>query len=85
MEISRVITAADFDLEQIDSDLIITTIQIPKLMGREAIHLNPFIMEEDIQRIQNSITKIKKERSHHMLKSHLISLFDPIYFNKTFS
>jgi len=82
MEISRIITRADFDLEHIDTDIIITIIPIPNLAGREVIHINPFIMEEDIQRIQNSISEIKKERHHMKLKNHLMSLFDPHLFQQ---
>ncbi|TCP31210.1 BglG family transcriptional antiterminator [Scopulibacillus darangshiensis] len=82
MEISRVITTADFDLGHIDSDIIITTIQIPYLIGFEVIYLNPFILEEDILKIQNSINQIKKERSHIKLKNHLASLFDPHLFQQ---
>ncbi|TCP29076.1 mannitol/fructose-specific phosphotransferase system IIA component [Scopulibacillus darangshiensis] len=52
------------------------------MAGHEIIQLNPFILEEDIQRIQHSITKIKKERSHIKLKNHLISLFDPHLFQQ---
>ena len=82
IEISIVITNVDIEREQIDSDLIITTIQIPKLMGYELVSINPFILDEDIQRIQHSITKINKKRSRMKLKNHLISLFDPHLFQQ---
>ena len=82
IEISRVITKLDSDFGQIDSDLMITTVQIPKLTELEIVHLNPFFLEEDIQKIQHSITKINKKRSRMKLKKHLISLFDPHLFQQ---
>ena len=82
IEISIVITDVDIEMEQINTDLIITTIQIPKLMGYELVSINPFILDEDIQRIQHSITKINKRRSRIKLKNHLISLFDPHLFQQ---
>ncbi|OLS35412.1 transcription antiterminator [Bacillus sp. MRMR6] len=90
IEISRVITKIDSDFEQIDSELIITTVHFPKITEHEMVHLNPFILEEDIQKIQQGITKINKKRSRTKLKNHLISLFDPhlfqhnIYLNNEF-
>ncbi|MEH7096428.1 BglG family transcription antiterminator [Neobacillus vireti] len=82
IEISIVITDVDIEMEQINTDLIITTIQIPKLIGYELVSINPFILDEDIQKIQNSITKINKKRSRIKLKNHLISLFDPHLFQQ---
>ncbi|MDQ0970479.1 lichenan operon transcriptional antiterminator [Neobacillus niacini] len=80
IEISRVITKLDSDFGQIDSDLIITTIQIPKRTEQEIVQLNPFFLEEDIQKIQHGIAKIYKKHSRTKLKKHLISLFDPHLF-----
>lgn len=80
MEISRVITNVDINFEQIDSDVIITTIHMPKLAGHEIVHVNPFMLEDDIQKIHQRILKLKKERSRQKLKHHLISLFDPHLF-----
>lgn len=82
IEIRRVITTLDNDFGQIDSDMIITTIQISKVKGPEIVSINPFLLEEDIQKIQHSISKISKKRSRMMLKNHLISLFDPLLFQQ---
>lgn len=80
IEISRVITQLDSNFGQIDSDLIITTVQLPKITEHEIVHVNPFFLEEDMQKIQYIITKINKKRSRMKLKNHLIRLFDPKLF-----
>ncbi|MED1471623.1 BglG family transcription antiterminator [Bacillus salipaludis] len=82
LEIDKVMTSANVDLSVIESDLIITTVDIPREPNREIIRVNPFLTEEDIGEIYQFILRVKKRQSRFKLRDQLINLFDPHLFQQ---
>ncbi|WP_042147956.1 BglG family transcription antiterminator [Paucisalibacillus sp. EB02] len=91
IEVNRVITRIDTDLQKIDSDLIITAVEVQgNHHASEVIHVNPILTEDDLENIHQTVVQLKRAKYRNNLKEQLFNLFDPhlfqrnIYFDNEF-
>ena len=60
------------------ADLIISTVETP--FPQPSIIIHPFLIEKDMNQLENTITKMLAEKNKNKLKEFLFDLFDPRLF-----
>lgn len=83
LDITSVITSTDADWAAIDADLVLTTID-PRGRRENAIIVQPFLTETDVERIRQSVARIRRQRRRARIKSELLEYFDERLFLRNF-
>lgn len=84
IDIKKIYTTIDIDYREIDTDLVISTIELPATLDAELIVVSPFLKESEIDNINKKILKLKRKKEHNQLKKQLIQLFNPHIFHQNF-
>jgi len=79
VEVVGVETRVDPDWDAIDTDLILTTIDPPTLSER-IVHIQPFLTEADIERVQAAAGRVRRSRRLARLRVELQRYFSPDAF-----
>ncbi|WP_348789663.1 PRD domain-containing protein [Leifsonia sp. NPDC080035] len=83
LDITTVITTADADWSTIDADLVLTTID-PRGRRENAIIVQPFLTETDVDHVRQSVARIRRQRRRAAIKSELLEYFDESLFLRNF-
>lgn len=82
--IESVITRTDFILEEIQSDIIISTIPIPGETSK-VIEVKPFLTQNNIRDLRNAVAEIREFRGGIRSRELLLSCFRKELFHKNLS
>jgi lichenan operon transcriptional antiterminator len=83
LDITRVITSTDADWSAIDADLVLTTID-PHGRRENAVIVQPFLTETDIEHIRQAAARIRRQRRRARIKDDLLRYFDERLFLRNF-
>ena len=83
LDITSVITSTDADWSAIDADLVLTTLD-PRGRRENAVVVQPFLTEQDVERIRQSVARIRRQRRRARIKSELLEYFDETLFLRDF-
>jgi lichenan operon transcriptional antiterminator len=83
LEVVAVITRSDVAWDQLDADLVLTTID-PTLPGDGVIVIQPFLTQGDIDRIRQHASRVRRMRRRASLKDDLLQFFDESLFSRNF-
>jgi lichenan operon transcriptional antiterminator len=83
LDITRVITSTDADWSEIDADLVLTTID-PHGRRENAVIVQPFLTETDIEHIRQAAARIRRQRRRAGIKDDLLRYFDERLFLRNF-
>lgn len=81
LKIDRVLTSLD-NISNLNSDLILSTIDLGPYGPSAYIRISPFVKQDDINAIKLVITRIKKGKTVSYLKKQLMGLFDSRLFER---
>ena len=79
IEVVGVETRVDPDWSSIDTDLVLTTID-PAVPGERIVHIQPFLTDSDIERVQAAAGRVRRSRRLARLRTELERYFDPSAF-----
>ncbi|WGD36730.1 PTS sugar transporter subunit IIA [Lysinibacter sp. HNR] len=79
LEITSVITRTDVDWARIDADIVLSTIPVPPALP-DVLHIQPFLTEEDKERIRYRASRIHRRDKRHELKKRLLRYLSPNLF-----
>ncbi|MBR0599790.1 BglG family transcription antiterminator [Sinanaerobacter chloroacetimidivorans] len=82
LDIQRVYTTIDSNFTEINTELVISTVELPADTGAEVIVVSPFLKETEIDLINSRVLQLKKKKEHNRLKKQLIQLFNPQIFHQ---
>ncbi|MCY6959901.1 BglG family transcription antiterminator [Clostridium brassicae] len=80
VEIQKVYKTIDIDYKKIDTDLVISTVELNIPLETDLIIVPPFLTEREIDNINNKILNFKRKKEQFYLKKQLIQLFNPHIF-----
>ncbi|EJO5349267.1 transcription antiterminator [Clostridium botulinum] len=80
VEIKNVYKTIDLDYKKINTDLVISTVQLNMPLETDLIIVPPFLTEREIDNINDKIINLKKNKEQFNLKKQLIELFNPQIF-----
>ncbi|GAE03261.1 hypothetical protein CBO05C_2951 [Clostridium botulinum B str. Osaka05] len=80
VEIEKVYKTIDVDYKKINTDLVISTVQLNAPLQTDVIIVPPFLTEREIDNINNKILNFKRKKEQFYLKKQLIQLFNPHIF-----
>ncbi|MFF1571597.1 BglG family transcription antiterminator [Leifsonia sp. NPDC058292] len=83
LDVTSVITSTDADWDAIDADLVLTTIE-PRGRRDNAVIVQPFLTESDIERTRAAIARIRRQRRRARIKNDLLEYFDESLFLRNF-
>lgn len=83
LDVTSVITTADADWGAIDADLVLTTID-PRGRRENAVIVQPFVTETDIEHIRQAVARIRRQRRRARIKNDLLEYFDERLFLRNF-
>jgi lichenan operon transcriptional antiterminator len=83
LDVTSVITSTDADWDAIDADLVLTTID-PRGHRDNAIVVQPFLTEADIDHTRQAIARIRRQRRRARIKNDLLEYFDESLFLRNF-
>lgn len=83
LDVTSVITSTDADWDAIDADLVLTTID-PHGRRDNALIVQPFLTESDIERTRAAIARIRRQRRRAGIKNDLLEYFDESLFLRNF-
>ncbi len=83
LDVTSVITSADVDWDAVDADLVLTTID-PRGHRENAVVVQPFLTESDIERTRQAIARIRRHRRRARIKNELLEYFDERLFLRNF-
>ena len=83
LDVTSVITSTDVDWEAIDADLVLTTID-PRGRRENAVIVQPFLTENDIDRTRQAIARIRRIDRRARIKGDLLEYFDETLFLRNF-
>jgi lichenan operon transcriptional antiterminator len=83
LDVTSVITSTDADWDAIDADLVLTTID-PRGHRENAIVVQPFLTETDIDHTRQAIARIRRQRRRARIKNDLLEYFDESLFLRDF-
>jgi lichenan operon transcriptional antiterminator len=83
LDVTSVITSTDADWDSIDADLVLTTID-PRGRRDNALIVQPFLTESDIERTRAAIARIRRQRRRAGIKNDLLEYFDESLFLRNF-
>ncbi|MFF1635401.1 BglG family transcription antiterminator [Leifsonia sp. NPDC058248] len=83
LDVTSVITSTDADWDAIDADLVLTTIE-PGGHRENAIVVQPFLTEADIEHTRQAIARIRRQRRRVRIKNDLLEYFDESLFLRNF-
>jgi lichenan operon transcriptional antiterminator len=81
LDVTSVITSTDADWETIDADLVLTTID-PHGRRDNAVVVQPFLTETDIEHTRQAIARIRRQRRRARIKNDLLEYFDESLFQR---
>lgn len=81
ISIEAVVTRTDFRLDEIDSDIIISTIPISSSSSR-IIEVKPFLTPQNIRDLRNAAGEVRERRGGQRTAELLISCFRPELFQR---
>ncbi|HEV7812267.1 MAG TPA: PRD domain-containing protein [Leifsonia sp.] len=81
LDVTSVITSTDADWEAIDADLVLTTID-PRGRRDNAVVVQPFLTETDIEHTRQAIARIRRQRRRARIKNDLLEYFDESLFQR---
>ncbi|MDF2579062.1 BglG family transcription antiterminator [Microbacterium arborescens] len=79
LDVVGVETRVDPDWASIDTDLILSTIA-PPVMSDRIVHIQPFLTDADIDRVQTAAARLRRARRLARLRAELERYFDPSAF-----
>src|SRR5690606_31589538 len=74
IEVTRVVTSVDPDLDSFDTDLVLSTIE-PGRGGERFVRIQPFLTEADVERIQQAAARLRRTRRLTRLRDELSRYF----------
>ena len=74
IEVVGVETRVDPDWASIDTDLVLTTID-PPVMSERIVHIQPFLTEADVERVQLAAARVRRARRLAQLRAELERYF----------
>ncbi|MCW4459948.1 transcription antiterminator [Microbacterium sp. MPKO10] len=77
----EVVTALDFDWEQIASDIVVSTIDLEGLVTVPTVLVSPLLGEEDGERVQDAVKSRRKKMAKQRLRSRIMELIEPELFH----
>lgn len=83
LDVVTIITRTDVDWASLDVDLVLTTIS-PPAASEHTLLLQPFLTDADIDRIRQSISRVRRVRRRAQLKVDMLQFFDPDLFMRNF-
>ncbi|GAA1448400.1 BglG family transcription antiterminator [Leifsonia poae] len=83
LDVTSVITSTDVDWDAIEADLVLTTIE-PRGHRENAIVVQPFLTEADIEHTRQAIARIRRQRRRARIKNDLLEYFDESLFLRNF-
>lgn len=79
VDVVGVETRVDPDWASIDTDLILSTIT-PPIVSDRIVHIQPFLTDADIDRVQTAAARLRRARRLARLRAELERYFDPDAF-----
>lgn len=83
LEVVAVITRTDVAWDELDVDLVLTTID-PQLHSDGVIVIQPFLTQNDVDRIRQHASRVRRLRRRARLKNDLLQFFDESLFSRNF-
>lgn len=83
LDITSVLTSTDVEWAAIDADLVLTTID-PRGRRENAVIVQPFLTETDVEHVRQSIARIRRQRRRATIKNELLEYFDESLFLRNF-
>ncbi|PXA68639.1 BglG family transcription antiterminator [Cryobacterium arcticum] len=83
LEVVAVITRSDVAWDELDADLVLTTID-PQLHSDGVIVIQPFLTQNDVDRIRQHASRVRRMRRRARLKEDLLQFFDASLFSRNF-
>ena len=83
LEVVAVITRTDVAWDELDVDLVLTTID-PQLHSDGVIVIQPFLTQNDVDRIRQHASRVRRMRRRARLKEDLLQFFDESLFSRNF-
>jgi lichenan operon transcriptional antiterminator len=83
LEVVAVITRSDVAWDELDADLVLTTID-PQLHSDGVIVIQPFLTQNDVDRIRQHAGRVRRMRRRARLKEDLLQFFDASLFSRNF-
>jgi lichenan operon transcriptional antiterminator len=83
LEVVSVVTRSDVDWSRLQADIVLTTIE-PAVHADSALLIQPFLTEGDIDRIRQTISRVRRVRRRAHIKDDLLQFFDESLFLRNF-
>ena len=83
LEVVAVLTRTDVAWDELDVDLVLTTID-PPLHSDGVIVIQPFLTQNDVDRIRQHASRVRRMRRRARLKNDLLQFFDESLFSRNF-
>jgi len=83
LEVISVISRSDVDWVSLQADIVLTTIE-PPVHADTALFIQPFLTEGDIDRIRQTISRVRRLRRRAQIKDDLLQFFDESLFLRNF-
>lgn len=83
LDITSIITSTDADWDELDADLVLTTID-PRGRRENTVIVQPFLTETDVEHIRQAASRIRRQRHRARIKSELLEYFDERLFLRNF-
>lgn len=76
VEVTGVVTTVDPDWAEIDTDLVLTTID-PGTSGERYVRIQPFLTDADVERVSQAAARLRRGRRLNRLREELSRYFSP--------
>lgn len=79
ISIESVITRTDVRMDEIDTDIVISTIPLAATIDA-VIEVQPFLSDNDIDRVRSHVSRIRQQRRRSSIRERLMTYFRPELF-----
>ncbi|WP_413105272.1 BglG family transcription antiterminator [Streptomyces sp. Inha503] len=79
--VENVITSLEHDWENVASDLIVSSVELPARISAPVAHVSPFLTRSDLDLVLDIVRAERTRLTRQTLRSNLLSLIDPRLFH----
>lgn len=83
IEVTSLVTRSDVDWSRIESDLVITTIDV-RPAADNVVVVQPFLTENDIDAVRRTVSRVRRHQRRAQIKDELLQFFDESLFLRNF-